>query len=150
MPELQNLVPPGAIAVHMGVSSRRGVLSHLAELMARGHGLPAEDVATALIAREAQGSTAFGGGVAIPHGRLAGAESVHGAILRLHAPLEWEAPDGQPVDVVACLVGPDGTEMLKALALVSRALRDPLFVAKLRGAANADSLWSLLTLQEAA
>ena len=149
-PELPALVPAEAVGVHAGVASRRGVIGLLADLLARGHGLDGEAVAASLHAREALGSTAFGGGIAIPH--CAGPEGggVQGAMLLLHTPVDWEAPDGEPVDLAVALVGPPGAAMLKALALVSRALRDPVLVAKLRGARSDHALWSLLAMQEAA
>lgn len=149
MTDMQHLVPAAATAVHGGILSKRGVISLLADLLVRGHGLAAGATLDSLLHREAEGSTAFGGGVAIPHGRVGQMAGVHGAFLRLANPVDWGAPDDQPVDLVVGLVGPDGTELLKSLALVSRALRDVGLVARLRGADDADLLWSLLAGQAA-
>lgn len=152
--ELPALLPAEAVGVHAGVISRRGAIAMLSELMQRGHGLSAVAVAAAMHAREAETSTAFGSGVAIPHGHLPDAPGdppgrIRGALLILHTPVDWNAPDGQPVDIVAGLAGAEGTPMLKALARMCRALRDPVLVAKMRGAVDAHALWSLIALQEA-
>jgi PTS system nitrogen regulatory IIA component len=103
-------------------------------------------IAAALTEREALGTTGFGGGCAIPHGRIPGCGRMHAAVLRLAKPIEWQAVDARPVDLLFALVGPDapGAEHLKMLARISRALRERSLVAKLRGAADASALWALL------
>ena len=148
MVEMRHLIPAAATAVYGGILSKRGAIVQLAELLARGHGLAAGTVLASLLQREGEGSTAFGDGVAIPHGRDPQMTNVHGAFLRLVNPVDWGAPDNQPVDLVVGLIGPDGTELLKSLALASRLLREPGLAARLRGADAADSLWLLLTGQE--
>ncbi len=150
MVEVQHLIPAAATAVHGGVVSKRLVLGFLAERLAGCHGLDTATVLNSLLQREAEGSTAFGGGVAIPHGRITTLSDVHGAFVRLIHPIDWEAPDGQPVDLVVALVGPDGTALLKSLALASRILRNRHLRAKLRGAGDGDSLWALLASEEVA
>lgn len=143
--DLCDLVAADAIAVDCPAASRRSVLEQAATLLAPSAGLPASTILAALLEREALGTTGFGAGTAIPHGRVPGMKHIRGAIVRLAAPLDWGAVDGLPVDLVVALAGPDaaGADNLKALALVSRALRDKALVAKLRGARDAAALWAL-------
>ena len=112
---------------------------------------PAGEVADGLAAREKLGSTGFGGGVAIPHARLPGLARVRGLFLRLAQPIEYKALDDAPVDLVFALLSPPdaGADHLKALAQVSRRLRDIGFVAKLRGAGSTDALYALFAADEA-
>jgi PTS system nitrogen regulatory IIA component len=101
----------------------------------------------ALAERERLGTTGIGGGVAIPHCRLTGLTRLHGAFTRLERPVPFEAIDDQPVDLVFLLLAPAeaGAEHLKALARVSRLLRDRTMCEKLRGANSADALYALLS-----
>jgi PTS system nitrogen regulatory IIA component len=101
--------------------------------------------------REKLGSTGFGGGIAIPHGRLDGLKRVCGVFARLSKPVDFAAVDELPVDLVFMLLSPTGAgaEHLKALACVSRKLRDRGFAAKLRGAGSNDAVYALLTGVEA-
>jgi PTS system nitrogen regulatory IIA component len=98
-----------------------------------------------LTERERLGSTGFGAGVAIPHGKVDGLEHVVGLFVQLQPPVDFDAIDDLPVDLVFCLLSPpdSGAEHLKALALVSRWMRDSAFVAKLRGAASSDAVLAL-------
>ena len=97
--------------------------------------------------REKLGSTGIGQGIAIPHGKLAALHRVHGLFARLSAPIDFESVDGQPVDLVFVLLAPDhaGADHLKALARISRMLRDAGVVAKLRGTDTAEGLYAILT-----
>lgn len=144
--QLQTVVTPGAVALEAGLSTRTRVLERAAQLLAPASGLDEAALLAALMEREQLGTTGFGGGTAVPHGRIAGLDSFHGAILLLASPVDWGAVDALPVDLVVALVGPEdaGAEHLKLLAKVSRALRDAAFVAKLRGATDAAALWALL------
>lgn len=144
--DLNDLLVPSVVAFDSSAASQRAAFERAAALLAPATGLAAEDIAQALTERERQGSTGFGNGTAIPHGRLAGLPGIHAAVVRLAQPAEWNAIDGLPVDIVFALVGPDAgsAEHLKVLARVSRALRDAAFVEKLRGAADSDALWAVL------
>lgn len=144
--DLNDLLVPSVVAFDSSAASQRAAFERAAGLLAPATGLAAEDIAQALTERERQGSTGFGNGTAIPHGRLAGLPGIHAAVVRLAQPAEWNAIDGLPVDIVFALVGPDAgsAEHLKVLARVSRALRDAAFVEKLRGAADSDALWAVL------
>ena len=105
----------------------------------------------ALMDRESLGPTGVGQGIALPHARMVGAENVLGIFLRLEKPLNFDAVDRQPVDLVFALIAPEnaGVDHLKALALVSRTLRDPSFCAKLRANSDAATLHTILTEVEA-
>ena len=113
-------------------------------------GLDARHVAERLADRERLGSTGFGGGVAIPHGKVDGLDRVVGLFAKLAQPIEFAAIDDMPVDLVFLLLSPPeaGADHLKALARVSRRLRDRAFVAKLRGAGSADALYALFAGSE--
>ena len=101
----------------------------------------------ALIEREGLGPTGVGQGIALPHARLSGVDRVCGLFLRLEKAINFDAVDRQPVDLVFALVAPEdaGVEHLKALALVSRTLRDPAICAKLRANSDAATLHTILT-----
>ncbi|MES2754390.1 MAG: PTS sugar transporter subunit IIA [Pseudomonadota bacterium] len=151
MPDLSDLVVPTAVAAGVSVTSRKPLVPLAAGIAAAAYALDRTVVAEALAAREKLGSTGFGGGVAIPHAKLAAVERPLGAFLRLEAPVAFGAIDDLPVDLVFVLLSPlaAGADHLKALARVSRALRDKAFVAKLRGAGSADAIYALLAGGEA-
>jgi PTS system nitrogen regulatory IIA component len=119
----------------------------LGEVAARVYALDAAQVTERLSEREKLGSTGFGGGIAIPHGKIAGVTGVLGVFVRLDKPIDFAAVDDLPVDLVFALLSPPdgGADHLKALARVSRRLRDRTFTAKLRGAGSSDALYALLT-----
>ena len=105
----------------------------------------------ALLERERLGSTAFGRGLAIPHARIAGLSGVRGLFIQLAKPVDFDAVDALPVDLAFVLLSPvdAGADHLKALAQVSRFLRDDAAVARLRGARSAEALYAILTGDEA-
>jgi PTS system nitrogen regulatory IIA component len=113
--------------------------------------MEARGIVERLVERERLGSTGFGGGVAIPHGKIDGLDRVIGVFARLSAPVDFQAIDDLPVDLVFLLLSPpdSGVEHLKALARVSRRLRDKAFVAKLRGAGSTDALYALFAQSDA-
>ena len=148
--EFASLLAPEAVAFDNGATSQRHVFERAAALLAEGTGVSPDLIATALADRERLGTTGFGHGTAIPHGRVEGFPRLTAAVVRLAQPVDWGAVDGMPVDLVFALVGPDvaGAENLKALALLSRTLRDAPLVEKLRGASDVDALWALLAAPE--
>lgn len=150
MMKLRDLLGDGAVSFEPGIASQKAVFDRIGELLSVSTGASAELIAAALHERERLGTTGFGGGTAIPHGRVPGIPGIHAAVVRLGNPLDWQAVDGTPVDVLVALVGPEeaGADHLKALALVSRTLRDQPFVAKLRGASDSGALWALLAGEE--
>jgi PTS system nitrogen regulatory IIA component len=137
---------PDAVAFEPAILTQKQAFDRIAERLAPAIGVPPAGIAAALAERERLGTTGFGGGTAIPHGRVAGTGGIRAAVVRFAQPVDWSAVDGLPVDLAVALVGPEdgGAEHLKALALVSRTLRDQSIVAKLRGADSADALWALL------
>jgi PTS system nitrogen regulatory IIA component len=131
----------------MTAPNKKGLFQLLAAAAARRTGLDAKTIAAALSEREKIGSTGFGGGVAIPHGRIEGLDRVFGYCARLTAPIDFQSVDNLPVDLVFLILSPPdaGADHLKALASVSRVLRDRNTVAKLRGARSRDALFALLS-----
>lgn len=150
MMKLSELLGIGAVSFEPGIASQKAAFERIGELLAEETGAPAETIASALAERERLGTTGFGGGTAIPHGRVPGLEGIRAAVLRLGQPVEWQAVDGAPVDLLVALIGPEeaGANHLKALALVSRTLRDQAFVAKLRGVSDSGALWALVAGEE--
>jgi PTS system nitrogen regulatory IIA component len=144
---LGDLLAADGVRVLAGVPSKRRLFQELAEMAEASLGLAAPAVAEALLEREALGPTGVGHGVALPHARLPGLDRVRGLFLRLERPLDFEAVDRQPVDLVFCLLAPAaaGVEHLKALALVSRTLRDQGFCHKLRANDDPAALHAILT-----
>ncbi|HEX5775777.1 MAG TPA: PTS IIA-like nitrogen regulatory protein PtsN [Caulobacteraceae bacterium] len=147
---LGNLLDLRAISPRVGGSSKRQVLSVIADIAARSFGLPSEQVLDALLEREAAGSTGVGHGVAVPHARLEGIDRMRAVFVRLEHPVAFEAVDDQPVDLLFALFAPKGSssEHLRALARVSRLLRQPEIREQLRQAKTAEAI-HLLLVQEA-
>lgn len=151
MTDLSDLLRPEAVATDLAVASKKASLIALAGLAAPQFGLDPRFVADRIGDRERLGSTGFGHGVAIPHARIEGLPYIAGAFARLAQPVEYQAVDELPVDLVFLLLSPvdAGADHLKALARVSRALRDARLLAKLRGAGSRDALYALFATDEA-
>jgi nitrogen PTS system EIIA component len=151
MIDLSDLIRPDAVADGLSVASKKTLFQQAGALAAAAYGIDAKAATDALGAREKLGSTGFGGGIAIPHARLAGIGSIVGVVTRLARPIDFDAVDDLPVDLAFILFSPldAGADHLKALARVSRALRTPAFVAKLRGAGSSDALYALLVQDDA-
>lgn len=139
-----------AISLRVSAANKRTVLAAIAEIAARNFALEAGDVLDALTEREVAGSTGVGYGVAVPHARLDGLSRMRGVFVRLEQPVEFEAVDDQPVDLLFALFAPKsaGAEHLRALARVSRVLRQTELREQLRKARTADAVHALL-VQEA-
>lgn len=129
-----DILSPAAVRSQAQVSSKKRLFQDLAEMAAQAYGLDAARTLDALQERESLGATGVGQGVALPHARIPGLDRVTGLFLRLEKPMDFDAVDRQPVDLIFTLLAPDspGVEHLKALALVSRTLRDSDMRAKLR------------------
>ena len=151
MIDLSDLVRPEAVAEGLAVASKKALFQQLAALATGAYGIDAKTASDGLNAREKLGSTGFGGGIAIPHARIDGIDAICGVFMRLAKPIDVEAVDDLPVDLVFAMFSPPdaGAAHLKALARVSRLLRDQAFVAKARGAGSKDALYFLLTQDEA-
>lgn len=150
MTDLHDIVAPDAVLERVSAGTRKALFQQLAVAAASAYGLDAGTVVDVVGAREKLGSTGFGGGVATPHGKLPGLDQVRGIFARLVQPIDFDAVDDMPVDIVIMLLSPPdaGATHLKALARVSRALRDQAFVAKLRGAGSRDALVALLAADQ--
>lgn len=147
MSDIAALLIPGAVRARMPAVTKKVLFQGLAGLAAGLVGGDAAEILECLCAREKTGVTGYGGGVAIPHCRHAGLDRVRGAFVRLAEPVDYGAVDGIAVDLVFLLLSPTttGPDHLKALAAVSRLLRDPETAKKLRGARSGDALFALLT-----
>ena len=144
---LTDLVAPNAILPALKVNSKKQVLHELAARAAALSGQNERAIFEILMQREKLGSTAIGNGIAIPHGKLAKLERLCGAFARLDRPVDFEALDGQPVDLLFLLLAPEGAgaDHLKALARIARLLRDGETARKLRESRDAEALYAVLT-----
>ena len=151
MNDFSDLLRPASVRTAVAAANKKAVLLLLGAIAGEALGADPRAVTERVAAREKLGSTGFGGGVAIPHAKLPGLSGVNGAFVRLAHPIDFAAVDGLPVDLVFLLLSPEGAgaEHLKALARVSRRLRDRGFLAKLRGAGSPDALYALFTADEA-
>jgi PTS system nitrogen regulatory IIA component len=144
--DLGTLLKPEAVKVVTSASSKKRLLHEIGDLAQQAYDMDASLVVEALMAREALGPTGVGHGVALPHARLDGIKDVVGAFVLLDKPIDFGAVDRQPVDIAFALFAPEeaGVEHLKALALVSRTLRDKAICTKLRANPNASTLFAIL------
>lgn len=147
MIDLSDIIAPDGVDEALAASSKKALFQQLSISAGRETGIAAKEIASALSDREKLGSTGYGGGVAIPHGRLPQLDRIVGRVARIATPLQYNAVDHLPVDLVFMLLSPAdaGAEHLKALARVSRALRDKQILAKLRGARSRDAVYAVLT-----
>lgn len=145
------LLDRSAISLRVSAANKKKALAVIAEIAARNFHLDAGDVLDALSDREAAGSTGVGYGVAVPHARLEGLERMRGVFVRLEHPIEFESVDDQPVDLLFALFAPKnaGADHLRALARVSRIMRQSELREQLRKARTADAVHALL-VQDAA
>jgi PTS system nitrogen regulatory IIA component len=135
-----------AIKPAMPASTKRGLFGLLGQVAGARLGIEPSEIVSALAQRERLGCTGFGGGVAIPHGKLDGLQRIYALVARLPEPIDYKAIDGAPVDLVFLLLSPPdaGAEHLKALAAVSRAIRHGPTLAQMRGAKSRDALAAVL------
>ncbi len=145
--ELADILSEESILVCSGLKTKSDVLLKLAERAAEVTSADAGQIFEALSDREALGSTGLGNGIAIPHGKLPGLDGVTAVFARLDTPIEFEAVDDQPVDLMMMLLAPvgAGADHLKALARVARLLRSESTVDALRRAQNAQQIFAILT-----
>ena len=145
--EIADLLVPRGILAQLRVGNKKAALQEIVRRAAAMTGVAERRLYDALAERERRESTGIGRGIAIPHAKLAELSSLIGLFARLERPIPFEAIDDQPVDLVFVLLAPaaSGAEHLRALARVSRLLRDATICQKLRGTDNADALYALLT-----
>ncbi|MBA3676078.1 MAG: PTS sugar transporter subunit IIA [Sphingosinicella sp.] len=151
MNEISDILANDRVDARLVAANKKSLFQQLGMAMARKTGIAAKDIVAALSEREKLGSTGFGSGAAIPHGKIENLPSVVGYFARLTSPIDFQSVDGLPVDLVFMLLSPAdaGADHLKALAGVSRLLRDRQMLAKLRGARSKDAIYALLAGLEA-
>jgi PTS system nitrogen regulatory IIA component len=145
--ELEDLVSPEGVIAHLKVTSKKQALQDLSARAAELTGLSDKTIYETLLERERLGSTGVGHGIAIPHGKLASLTRLHGLFARLDTAVDFESVDDQPVDLVFLLLAPEGAgaDHLKALARISRLLRNASVVEKLRASDDPAALFAILT-----
>ena len=145
--DLSSILQPGAVKVVGQISSKKRLFQDLGEIAAGVYDLCAGTAVEAMLERESLGPTGVGQGIALPHARLESLDEVIGIFMRSEKPLDFDAVDRQPVDLVFALLAPAESvvDHLKALALVSRTLRDPGVCAKLRANGDPATLHAILT-----
>jgi PTS system nitrogen regulatory IIA component len=148
---LSDLVAPNAIMPALRVNGKKQTLQEVAARAADLTGQNERTIFEILVQREKLGSTGVGNGIAIPHGKLAKLDKLFGLFARLERPIDFEALDGQPVDLVFLLLAPEGAgaDHLRALARVARLLRDPEVARKLRESRDAEALYAVLAMPSA-
>jgi PTS system nitrogen regulatory IIA component len=129
------------------VTTKKQALQDISDRAAEISGMSARDIFDALLQRERLGSTGVGGGIAIPHGKMPKTDRIFGVFARLERPIDFDALDGDPVDLIFLLIAPEGAgaDHLKALSRIARALRDPGLTSRLRATRDASGLYLLLT-----
>lgn len=145
--QLKDIVEPEAVFSGLNATSKKHLLQELAQKAEEVLGVKARTAFDAMLERERLGATGMGRGVAIPHARISGLTGITGLFACLQRPIEFEAADDEPVDLVFALLAPEdaGADHLRALARVSRRLRDPGVCAKLRAANGSSAIYAVLT-----
>ena len=149
--EIDNFIDQDSILLDLKSSSKRQALMELSKHMADNKNLSDREIFNVLLEREKLGSTGIGRGIAIPHGKLKGLDRICGCFVRLNKPIDFESIDKKPVDLIFLLLAPEdsGVQHLKALALMSRIMGKNNFCNKLRSSESAESIFSLLTKDQA-
>ena len=148
---LNDLVTPEAVIPSLKANGKKQALLELSDKAAALSGLEAREIFDALTQRERLGSTGIGGGIAIPHGKLAKCQKIFGLFARLERPIEFESLDDAPVDLIFLLIAPEtaGADHLNALSRVARVLRDQSLIATLRSTRDPSALYSILVRSSA-
>ena len=143
--DVTDLVQPKAIIPSLKASSKKQVLQELARKASEVSGVDQLEIFDVLLERERLGTTGVGHGIAIPHGKLPNLERIYGVFARMDQPIAFDSIDDEPVDLIFLLLAPEGAgaDHLKALARVSRLLRDRSVCTKLRGCESADAIYAL-------
>lgn len=147
---LADVIMPEAVQPSLNAKDKKQLLAALAACASRISGLQEREIFDALLQRERLGSTGLGQRVAIPHAKMSGLNQIVGVFARLAQPVDFDAADGEPVDIVFLLLAPEGAgaDHLKALARISRLLRDRSAAQKLRSSRDAEALYAVLTQEE--
>jgi PTS system nitrogen regulatory IIA component len=144
---LSDLLAPDAVFPSLKVNNKKQAIQELSAHAAKLTGQDSRKIFEILLQRERLGSTGVGHGVAIPHGKMPKLNRIFGLFARIEKPIDFEALDGAPVDLVFLLLAPEaaGADHLKALALIARLLRDAKVADKLRASPDATTMYSILT-----
>lgn len=144
--EIADLIKPEHVVARLRATSKKQALQELAKRASDIIGQPERAIFSVLMKRERLGTTGVGNGIAIPHGKLPNLDRLYGLFARLEHPIDFESIDDRPVDLIFLLIAPEasGADHLKALARVSRLLRDKAACEKLRGTDDAEALYALL------
>jgi PTS system nitrogen regulatory IIA component len=145
--DLAELIAPEAVNPSLKAKTKKQALQDVAQRAAVLTGLDAREIFDTLMQRERLGSTGVGRGIAIPHGRMAGLPRIVSVFARLDEPIDFEALDNEPVDLIFLLLAPEqaGADHLKALARISRLLREPSTIERLRSSRDRAAIYSVLT-----
>lgn len=145
--DISDLILPESVIANLRVTSKKQALQELAKKAAEITGQPERALFEVLMERERLGTTGVGHGIGIPHGKLPELDRLYGLFARLETPIDFDAIDEQPVDLIFVLLAPEtaGADHLKALARVSRLFRDRAVCEKLRGTDNSEAIFALLT-----
>ena len=145
--DISDLILPESVVANLRVTSKKQALQELAKKAAELTGQPERALFEVLMERERLGTTGVGHGIGIPHGKLPELDRLYGLFARLETPIDFDAIDEQPVDLIFVLLAPEtaGADHLKALARVSRLFRDRAVCEKLRGTDNSEAIFALLT-----
>ncbi len=145
--KIANIINQKSIYLDIKAGSKRQLLQELAEKASALCGIDERTIFDALLERENLGTTGFGGGTALPHARLENLDKIYGIFMRLSSPMNYEAIDNKPIDLVFMLISPDssGADHLTALAQISRLLKDENSCEKLRRAKNEDEAYAVLS-----
>lgn len=148
--DIASFLSADAVVATSAAGTKRQVLQEVARQAAKKTGLAEREVLCALVDRERLGSTAMGNGIAIPHARLGKLDKLHAIFVRLQSPVAFDAPDEQPVDLLFTLLAPADrhADHLRAMARVSRLLRDSHSCGKIRQAVTAEVIYNLLTAED--
>jgi nitrogen PTS system EIIA component len=149
--DISDLIVPESVIANLRVTSKKQALQELAKKAAELTGQPERALFEVLMERERLGTTGVGHGIGIPHGKLPELDRLYGLFARLETPIDFDAIDDHPVDLIFVLLAPEtaGADHLKALARVSRLFRDRTVCDKLRGTDSAEAIYALLTQSQA-
>ncbi|MPZ09404.1 MAG: PTS IIA-like nitrogen regulatory protein PtsN [Kiloniellaceae bacterium] len=149
--DISDLILPQSVIANLRVTSKKQALQELAKKAADLTGQPERALFEVLMERERLGTTGVGHGIGIPHGKLPELDRLYGLFARLETPIDFDAIDEHPVDLIFVLLAPEtaGADHLKALARVSRLFRDRPVCDKLRGTDSAEAIYALLTQSQA-
>jgi PTS system nitrogen regulatory IIA component len=149
--DISDLILPESVVANLRVTSKKQALQELAKKAAEVTGQPERALFEVLMERERLGTTGVGHGIGIPHGKLPELDRLYGLFARLETPIDFDAIDEHPVDLIFVLLAPEtaGADHLKALARVSRLFRDRSVCEKLRGTDSAEAIYALLTQSQA-